>query len=200
MIQIEKIEDLAYNKLATLKMVEENEDLNEIFTDDVKITFPILYRLLSEDKLNQRVEELLFSIFDNIILTKKDLVYKYKQLTETQIMSDVVVQEPVVEQTVEPKEIGAEDDKVLPRRYGKMNIIKDIEKQGGRATSVQRAMLKVNELKNMYVKLSNRGIKHMIAGSDMLSDEDCRKITAAITTFNRQMSEILKNNSKKLAD
>jgi hypothetical protein len=40
----------------------------------------------------------------------------------------------------------------------------------------------------------------MIAGSDMLSDEDCRKITAAITTFNRQMSEILKNNSKKLAD
>lgn len=204
MVQIDKIEELAYDKLATLKMVEEVEDLNEIFTEDIKMPFSILYRLLSEDKLNQRTEELLFSIFDNIILTKSDLINKYKQLIGMEVPDEVVEVieeiEPVVEEKTVQEEMIDEDGKALPRRYGKMNIIKDIEKQGGIATPAQRAMLKVNELKNMYVKLSNRGIKHMLGGNELLSDEDCRKISSAIVTFNRQMSEILKNSSKKLAD
>jgi hypothetical protein len=87
-----------------------------------------------------------------------------------------------------------ESDKVeLPRRYGKEKIVQDIKDQGGVATSVQRAMLKVNDLKNIYVNLSNRGIKAMIGGDEtILSDTDCRTITSAITILERKLDEILK--------
>jgi hypothetical protein len=44
-----------------------------------------------------------------------------------------------------------ESDKVeLPRRYGgKEKIVQDIKDQGGVATGAKRAMLKVNDLKNI---------------------------------------------------
>jgi hypothetical protein len=97
---------------------------------------------------------------------------------------------------------GAEEsDKVdeikIPRRYGKNMILKDIELQGGNATSLQRAMLKVNDLKNLYVILAEKGKKNMLNLSNTLDDEDCRKISAAITTFERQMAAILKKNKNK---
>lgn len=37
----------------------------------------------------------------------------------------------------------------------------------------------------------------MIGGFESLSDEDCRKIVSAITTFERQMVEIVKTKAKK---
>jgi len=52
-------------------------------------------------------------------------------------------------------------------------------------------------LKNIYVNLSTKGIKDMIGGFESLSDEDCRKIVSAITTFERQMVEIVKTKAKK---
>ena len=85
----------------------------------------------------------------------------------------------------------------IPRRYGRLNILKDIEAQGGKATPVQRAMLKVSDLKNIYVNLSTRGIKDMVGGANLLSDEDCRKIVSAITTFERQMADIVKTKATK---
>ena len=53
-------------------------------------------------------------------------------------------------------------------------------------------MLKVNDLKNIYVNLSARGIKDMVGGTTLLSDEDCRKIVSVITIAERQLSDILK--------
>jgi hypothetical protein len=37
----------------------------------------------------------------------------------------------------------------------------------------------------------------MVGNAGMLSDEDCRKIVSAITTFERQMADIVKTKSKK---
>ena len=93
--------------------------------------------------------------------------------------------------------VSEKKEPLIPRRYGKEKITKDIEAQGGVASPVQRAMLKVNDLKNIYVNLSARGIKDMIGDTDSLSDEDCRKIVSAITTFERQMGDIVKTKAKK---
>lgn len=204
---IEKLAELEYNELVTLGMMEQCGDLREIFTDEIKVPFTMLYSLQKEGKLNDETKELLVGLFENLILTSKDLINKYQRLINTPQTEPVEVAE-VIEEVVEVEEIAVVEkpikdkvsvkkESVIPRRYGKEKINKDIEAQGGKSTPVQRAMLKVNDLKNIYVNLSTRGIKDMVGGSDSLSDEDCRKIVSAITTFERQMAEIVKTKAKK---
>jgi len=211
--QVEKIKEITYNSTVTLALIEIDEDLKEIFTDEIKLSFNILYRLSDEGRLSERTQELLVSIFEKIILTKNDLIDKYLRLANNRGVSidnirelEVEVEEepeydeeegkvvePIVDITPKKKAVKKEKTgKELPRRYGKEKIIQDIEKQGGNATPVQRAMLKVNDMKNMYVNLSTRGIKDMLGGAGLLSDEDCRKIVSVITIAERQLDDILK--------
>lgn len=211
--QVEKIKEITYNSTVTLALIEIDEDLKEIFTDEIKLPFNILYRLSDESRLSDRTQELLVSIFEKIILTKNDLIDKYLRLANNRGVSidsireleveveeepefdeeEGKVTEPTVDTTPKKKTVKKEKTgKELPRRYGKEKIIQDIEKQGGNATPVQRAMLKVNDLKNIYVNLSTRGIKDMLGDAGLLSDEDCRKIVSVITIAERQLEEILK--------
>jgi hypothetical protein len=207
---IEKLAELEYNELVTLGMMEQCGDLREIFTDEIKVPFTMLYSLQKEGKLNDETKQLLVELFDNLILTSKDLIGKYQRLIDSpptpqtepveveeviEVEEVAVVEEPIKE--VIKDKVSEKKETVIPRRYGKEKITKDIEAQGGVASPVQRAMLKVNDLKNIYVNLSTRGIKDMIANTDSLSDEDCRKIVSAITTFERQMADIVKTKARK---
>ena len=209
--EVEKIKEITYNSTVTLALIEIDEDLKGIFTDEIKLPFNVLYRLSEENRLSERTSTLLTNIFEMIILTKSDLIDKYLRLANNRGVSintirelEIEVEEEqeydeeegVVKQEVEekPKRVKKEKTgKELPKWYGKDKINKDIERQGGKPTSVQRAMLKLNDLKNLYFNLNTRGIKDMLADANTLSDEDCRKIAAAVTTFERQMEDILKN-------
>jgi len=211
--EVGKLKEITFNSTVTLALIEIDEDLKNIFTDEIKLPFNILYRLSEEGRLSERTSELLVTIFDKIILTKNDLIDKYLRLANNRgVAIDSIkeieieveeepefdeeegkVTEPTVDTTPKKKAVKKEKTgKELPRRYGKEKIIQDIEKQGGNATPVQRAMLKVNDLKNIYVNLSTRGIKDMLGDAGLLSDEDCRKIVSVITIAERQLEEILK--------
>lgn len=209
--EVAKLKEIDYNTTITLGVIEQDVDLKEIFTDEIKLPFNILYRLSEEGRLNDRTKEILASIFEKLILTKKELIDKYLRYATTegidinytkeleieieedeQIDEEEDIVEPVV---VTPKKTIVKKEKTgkeLPRRYGKEKITQDITKQGGTATPVQRAMLKVNDLKNIYVTLSARGIKDMLGDAGLLSDEDCRKIVSVITIAERQLEDILK--------
>jgi hypothetical protein len=149
----------------------------------------------------------LVNIFEKLILTKKDLIDKYLRYANSEgvkinYSNDLVVEvEAEVEEVMvspiaeEVKKIVLKKEKTgkeLPRRYGREKILEDIQKQGGTATPVQRAMLSCNSLKNIYVNLSARGVKDMLGGTELLSDEDCRKIISVITIAERQLEDILK--------
>lgn len=212
--EIKKITDLEFSTTLTLGVIDRDEVLKEIFTDDIKLPFSVLYKLSEEGQLNENITELLLEIFNGLILTKKQLVDKYLRLAEENNLNikstrelEIEVEEPnledeeegklvepIVESSKPKKSVKKEKTgKELPKWYGKDKINKDIERQGGKPTSVQRAMLKLNDLKNLYFNLNTRGIKDMLADANTLSDEDCRKIAAAVTTFERQMEDILKN-------
>lgn len=222
---VEKIAELEYNELITLGVIEQNDDLKEIFTEEIKMPFNILYRLQKEGSLNDRTKELLVDMFEKVILTSKTFVDKYQRLAsgiDTTKTDPIEVIVNVVEETKQP-EVKPEpienvifkteaykvkhnkpvEDKVsvkptkakeveIPRRYGAEKIRKDIEAQGGKATSAQRASLQNNKLKNLYVNLDRKLIKTMLTNEKFLTDEDCRKISSAITTFERQINEIIK--------
>jgi hypothetical protein len=190
-----------------LGVIEQDADLISIFTDEIRLPFSILYKLSEEGKLNDRTKELLVNIFEKLILTKKDLIDKYLRYANSEgvkinYSNDLVVEvEAEVEEVMvspiaeEVKKIVLKKEKTgkeLPRRYGREKILEDIQKQGGTATPVQRAMLSCNSLKNIYVNLSARGVKDMLGGTELLSDEDCRKIISVITIAERQLEDILK--------
>ena len=192
--EVAKLKELDYNTTITLGVVEQDADLKAIFTDEIRLPFSILYKLSEEGRLNDRTKEILTSIFEKLILTKKELIDKYLRFANSKGIELKYTREmePVVE-TLKKKVVKKEKTgKELPRRYGKEKITQDINSQGGTATPVQRAMLKVNDLKNIYVNLSARGIKDMLGDAGLLSDEDCRKIVSVITIAERQLEDILK--------
>jgi hypothetical protein len=202
--KVEKVLELEYDESVALAVIEDNQDLKEIFQDDVKISFNMLYTLSKEDKLNEETKEIIRKIFDKIILTSKPLINKYllfgekenkffgkveTPVQETEYVEEVEEQpkEEVKTATKKPKK-----EKALPRRYGKANIVKDIEKQGGKATNSQLTALAVNDLKNVYVNLNARLINDMLTTTPKLTDEDYRDIRSAINIVKTKLKEILK--------
>jgi hypothetical protein len=205
--KVEKVLELEYDESVALAVIEDNQDLKEIFQDDVKISFNMLYTLSKEDKLNEETKEIIKNIFDKIILTSKPLINKYLLFGEKENKFFGKVETPVqeteyVEEVDEVEEQPKEEvktatkkpkkEKALPRRYGKANIVKDIEKQGGKATNAQLTALAVNDLKNVYVNLNSRLINDMLTTNPKLTDEDYRDIRSAINIVKTKLKEILK--------
>ena len=133
-------------------------------------------------------------------MANPNLIESYKRLG-----GQVSVVEPIVEEILTNEEIVKEPikdiikDKVsskkesdVPRRYGKVKILSDIKEQGGKATNPQLTALAVNDLKNIYVNLSNRLIKDMLLEDKILTDEDMREIRSAIKIVEAKLKLILK--------
>lgn len=201
---IDKLVDLEYNEQVTLSIVEGDEDLRAIFLDESKAkSFIVIRQLLKENVLRQESRDFLRGIFDQVICTKQSLVDMYMHLlnggtAEIQKVEEAVIPtivEPIIEKTeviIAEKVIKAKPEKELPRRYGKEKILKDIEEQGGKATPLQNAMLKVNQMKNTYVNLNARLIKDMFLSERILTDEDYRTIHSVMLIMERKLEDILK--------
>lgn len=204
--EIKKLAELEYNELITIAVIENDEDLTSIFKEDIALSFPLLKTIAQNDELNSQTKVLLKDIFEAIILTSNRYISNYVRFGG-KVIGDVIiadlettedkVEEAIVETVVEkvekvekPKKVKT--DKTLSKWYGKQRLEKEIAEQGGKATPTQRAMLEINDLKNMYSNLLARGIKDLETGSQLLSDVDCRKIASVVKLAKQQLSEILK--------
>lgn len=190
MVTIDKLKDLDYNELIALAVIEKDEDLKEIFVDEVKTSFNLVLTLSKEDKLNEKTKSLIKDLFDKVILSKPILIDWYLRFMDSS-KNDEAIEETTIEI---PKPVPVKKQKkenVLPRRYGKANIVKDIEKQGGKATNAQLTALSVNNLKNLYVNLNNRLVKDMLTDNPILTDEDYREIRSTIQILENKMRPIL---------
>lgn len=195
--KIDKLKDLDYDEIVALAVIEKDEDLNEIFTDEVKMSYNMLCTLSKEGKLSKDTQGFIRQLFDKIILTKSSLINKYILLAEADgktigIVKTEPVEEPKVEIVEEVKPIKEKKEKELPRRYGKANIVKDIASQGGKPTNAQLTALAVNDLKNIYTNLNARMVNDLLTSSPKLTDEDYRDIRATITIVKNKLKDILK--------
>jgi len=199
---IDKLADLEYNELVTLRVIEMDEMSTSILREDLHQPFLLLYKLSKEGLLTAKDQEKIKGIFDYGICTNKLLIDKYLlilnggdepvEIAEVKEETPIKIVNSSIYGEIKGEFKTVTDKKKLPRRYGKNKIEEDIKTQGGKATPLQTAMLRVNDLKNIYVNLSARGIKDMKGGTNLLSDVDCREITAAITIIERKLETILK--------
>jgi hypothetical protein len=205
-ITFEKVADLKFDELVSLYVIETDDMLKEIFEEKVKTPFNMLYLLIKDggDSVSTETKQVIFDIFDKLISTGVALSERYQHLQNSGVVSKKLEEkypsklEPKLEVVVE-KTVSVEKpkkEKELPRRYGKDKIQKDIKEQGIPATALQRAMIDLNDVRNLYVKLSDRGIKDLLGGGQNFTDEDCRKISAIVKTFKQQADSII--NKKKI--
>ena len=204
-VTFEKVADLKFDELVSLYVIETDDMLKEIFEEKVKTPFNMLYLLIKDggDAVSTETKQVIFDIFDKLISTGVALSERYQHLQNSGVVSKKLEEkypsklEPKLEVVVE-KTVSVEKpkkEKELPRRYGKDKIQKDIKEQGTPATALQRAMIDLNDIRNLYVKLSDRGIKDLLGGGQNFTDEDCRKISAIVKTFKQQVESII--NKKK---
>jgi hypothetical protein len=202
---IDKLADLEYNELVTLRVIEMDDMSTSILREDLHQPFLILYKLSKEGILTDKDKEIIKAIFDYGICTNKILIDKYLRILnggdesiETTVPVEVKVKDEMAVKIVKNSIYGVfkgefkTDKKKLPRRYGRDMVVKDIQAQGGKATNVQLAALATNKLKNIYINLNTRLIKDMLSDTKILSDEDYREIRATITIVERKLESILK--------
>lgn len=196
---IDKLTDLEYSEQVTLCVIEKDPDLLSIFNDMVTVRFPLVKTMSIENQLSEPTKETIFSLFNSIILTKSNLINRYVLIAEEHGLNVIkkgsetseTVSNPMIETPSKKGRKKKDEEAKIPRRYGKVAILADIEKQGGKPTNVQLAALEVNDLKNIYVNLSSRLINDMLNQNAKLTDEDYRDIRAAIKIVKNKIKPIL---------
>ena len=200
--EIKKVAELEYNELVTLAVIENDEDLSSIFSEDVNMSYSLLKTLAQDNKLSDETKEILYDIFEGLILTTQRHANNYVRFGGIPISNGFIKDKPIeveltklLETTSEPKLVKVKKERKISKWYGKERLVKEIAEQGGEANPTQRAMLELNELKNIYSKLLTKGIKDLETGSEILSEEDCRTIESTILILKRRLNKVL--NKKK---
>jgi len=197
-MEMEKLIELQYNEFVVLTLIESNEDLRSILSDEVDIPIHLLISMSLDGLLNGDTKNIIREIFDKLVLTQTMLANKYMYFAKiNNINIDVknikkpII--PIIEETIEIKEVKkTQKNKNIPKRYGAEKIKKDIEKHGGESTPLQRAMLSLNILKNITTNLNNRGIKDIFTDTNILTDDDCRTIISLVKIAEQKFEAILK--------
>jgi hypothetical protein len=180
--KIDKLQDLEYDAMSALMVIGKDKDLLEIFLEDTTLSYSEVKEQLIFGTLSDSIKDSIKNLFDKIILTKPLFIDWYLRFLNSD--SKEITEEPI-------KEKPTKDDKKLPRRYGKEQIIKDIAKQDGKATNAQLTAISVNDLKNLWANLSNKMIKELL-GTPSLNDADYREIRATIKILETKLKPLLK--------
>lgn len=162
--------ELTFDIQRVLHIIESNEDLDNIFRgDDKTISYNSYKTLAKHNNLKPETVVKLNQIFEFVILKNKQLTKLYGE----------------TENKPAPKK------RKLPKHYGKEQILKDVE-SNNQITELDRAMLSLNTLRNIYSKLKNRCIKDKIENTTTLTVSDCRNIIAVVRTLENKVQDILK--------
>ena len=155
-----------FNIVKTLKLINKEPLLNEIFKSDYPDFNHMNYKGKAEKgTLGKEVVDSIEEIFTSIVKNREEFLSEYETIE-------------VVEAT--------------PRRYGKVQIEKDIKEQGGIANDLQLMMLDVNDIKSMQINLIGKGTSDRYKGTEKLSMADIKVIRAAILTFKKKVLPITK--------
>ena len=178
MNKVEIENGLVYDELTTLSIIDRDEILTDVFNSFINIPFNVLYILQREGKLTDETKSVLNDMFEKTIINNNAHNGNYRRLyNELNKDKNSSKHSPIT-----PK---------IPRRYGKSKLLKDIDEQGGKKTTVQNTLLHLNQLKNTYLKLERKLIRTMVNNDGFVSDDECREINTAIITLNNKLKNTI---------
>ena len=154
-----------FNTVKTIKLINKESLLKQVYeTKSSDFNVSKLTEQAINHELADDVIQTLNDIYESVILIKKEYLDQYEKLVEKE---------------------------KTPRRYGKNQILKDIEEQGGVATETQNTGLKLADLKAMLGTLQMRGVSDHYKGTKKLTRDNNRKIRSAIRDLEKALKPIL---------
>ena len=184
-----KENEVTFDVFKTLYMIKTDEDLLEVFNMGVDISIQTAITSAKNDLLSEKTLEYVKGIY-NIIIDNESYLEKYEKLIHN-IKPDTI-------------ELTEEEFKI-PRRYGKDKILADIDRDQRKASQVEKTIISINKIKNMYVNLERRLIHDLFIereefdGKRVLTDEQCRDIIALEMLMSNKLDSILKLKVRKSA-
>jgi hypothetical protein len=164
--------EVVFSIYKMLNLIKEDTTLTNVLKNKSEIPSQMLYTMAKSGVLEGDTVQYIKEMFIKIVLQQKHMLDRYVNVEGEQITETIEIED-------------------LPKKYGKKKILTDIEEQGGNATEVQRMMLESFKLINTFQKLSRRGISDMLAGTNNLSDDDCRTVIATIKILENKTKNIL---------
>lgn len=169
-----RTDELVFDVFKTLYVIEHNKEIDKIFKQKVKVSYNVLNSMAKQNTLSDDHQEIIRTIFDLIILRNDEPLKMYTKIDFNQ-------NEPNSNKSKKRK---------LPKHYGKKQIEKDILSNNGIKTELDRAMLALNDLRNIYSSLKNKGISDKVSSTDKLTEEDCRNIVASVRILKNKLQYI----------
>lgn len=155
-----------FNIVKTIKLINKEPLLSDLFKSDFPDFNHMNYKKQAESgTLTKEASDSIEEIFNSIVKNREEFLSEYKTIE-------------VVEAT--------------PRRYGKVQIEKEIAEQDGVANKLQKVMLDLNDLKSLYINLQGKGTSDRYKGTEKLTESDCKVISAAILTIKKKLHPISK--------
>ncbi len=197
--EIEVLEELDYNNLIILKIIERNPELTLIFLKNINVPFDELYEMVENNTLTEDIIEVFNGILDSIIVTSEKYISHYKEFYAQTNQYKVTAPTPtstVTETPVKDKPIIVKK----PRRFGLEKVKEEIRANGGKATLRQTVQMELNDVKNLNVRLNNKVIRDMfnLTDEEIDNDPDYLAIISLARIFKNKTRKILDKKSKNV--
>lgn len=159
------MDTLEFNTIKTVGTINKDKMLQSVYKQKFGTYTPAqLTQAAKANQLADKTIDFLKDMFENVIKSKEDLVKTYQSISE-------------------PK---------TPRRYGKVQIEKDIKTQNGLVSPLQRTMLKIADAKRVICNLADKGVSDHYKGTQNYSKDDLKDLNAAIRDFINKVEPITK--------
>lgn len=175
------MEDINFDLVRTVQVIQMDETLKAMFvkkfpTDDFNKVLEAAKKGILDTESATYVE----GIYNSVILGKKALKELYSR--------NLVAAKAEVKTEVKAKVKNRV--KKLPKEYNKARIEADIKDNDGVATEFHKAMLALNDMKNIRARLNNKGKRQRYADGKPFTEEECRTIIAVVGIMKNRLNSI----------
>ena len=207
LIEIKPLQETEYNITNALLVIEQDDMLDSMFKDEIKISYSLLHTMITQNALPTEIAYKIKDYFDKLIITRRESLIMYLRLKKDAVNDAVkkstnIVTTPINLATKKKNDAanegvneGVKSKKKGHDRYGLKKVLADIERQGGKPTTLQNAAISINRMKNIYYTLSQRYRDDMLYGTHFLNDIDCRDIIAVVDVLEKKLSKMLKRKT-----
>lgn len=175
-----------FDLIRTMNVISRDNVLINMFSKTFPdIDFNSVIDLNKQGKLSDEVSRYLNEIFVEVICKRESYLDLYRtNLANVDVKSSVKIKE------LAPKNNSPKKIKKLPKEYNKIRIEADIKANGGVPTEFHKAMLALNEMKNLRARLNGKGNRQRYANGLPYTDVECREIIAVVSIMNNRLSKI----------
>lgn len=166
-----------FDVIKALHVIEHDQDLSTVFGKTDSLQYDLLYAAAKQNTLSPQIVGRVKEIFERIILLNQKPRRAYLKLQSEEVTEGV---KPPIKLKF-----------ILPKHYGKKRILSDI-KLNKAQTELDKAMLALNKLRNLYAKVKRRAIKDKLTDERVLTTQACREIVAAIKILENKFEKALK--------